>query len=65
MSQVMRQQSDWLANHEARMAESEARMAESETRFQRIETGLAEATEKINFIINREMHREGGPETKS
>ena len=57
MGQVQRQQAEWLANHEARMAESEARL-------KHIETGLAEATDKINLLIEREMRREGGPESK-
>lgn len=30
--------------------------------LQRIETGLAEATDKLNGLINREMKRDGGPE---
>jgi len=55
MSQVMRQQSEWLANHETQIAESKARL-------KHIETSLAEATDKINFIIDRDMRREGGPE---
>jgi hypothetical protein len=56
MSQVVRQQSEWPANHETRLAESEARL-------KHIETGLAEATDKINFLIDRETRREGGPES--
>jgi hypothetical protein len=35
---------------------------EHEEMFRRIETGLAEATDKINFLIDREMKREAGPE---
>ena len=56
MSQIVRQQAEALADHESRMTASEARL-------QHIETGLAEATDKINFLIDREMRREGGPES--
>jgi hypothetical protein len=54
----------WMADHEARIADHEARMAESEALWRRIDTGLAEATEKINFLIDREMRREGGLESR-
>jgi hypothetical protein len=33
-----------------------------EEMFTRIETNLAEATDKLNLLIAREMKREGGPE---
>jgi hypothetical protein len=54
MAQIALRQAEWLANHEQRVAEHEAI-------WRRIDTGLAEATDKIKFIIDREMRREGGP----
>ena len=38
------------------------RLFDHDRMLERIETGLAEATDKVNFIIQREMRREGGPE---
>ena len=37
---------------------------ESEARWARIETARAEANEKVNFLIDREMRREGGREAR-
>ena len=56
-SQVLRQHSEWLDDHEKEIAESKARL-------KHIETGLAEATDKLNALIDREMRREGGPEIR-
>jgi hypothetical protein len=53
-----------MAGHEGRISEMETMRAASEARLQRIETELAEATDKINLLIDREMRREGGPEAK-
>lgn len=64
MSQIVRLQAEATADHERRIAENERRMTESEILWKRIDTALAEATEKINFIIDREMRREGGPESR-
>lgn len=36
---------------------------EYEERLKRIEIGNAEANDKINFLIDREMRREAGPES--
>jgi hypothetical protein len=55
MSQLVKLQAEYMANHETRLQHHEQMM-------QRIDTSLAEATDKINFLIDREMHREGGPE---
>lgn len=55
MSQLVKQQAEYMANHEARLQHHEQMM-------RRIDTGLAEATDKINLLIDREMHREGRPE---
>jgi hypothetical protein len=49
MSRVVREQAEALDGHNSRL--------------KLIETRLAEVTDKINFIIEREMRREGGPET--
>ena len=57
MSQLVREQAEYMANHEARLQDHERTL-------KRIDAGLAEATEKINFLIDREMRREGGPETR-
>lgn len=57
MSRVVRQHSEWLAQHEAEIAASNGRL-------ERIETGLAEAADKLNALIAREMRREGGPEVR-
>ena len=55
MSNLVREQAEYMANHEERLARSE-------TRLELIEMRLAEASEKINFLVDREMRREGGPE---
>jgi hypothetical protein len=55
MSQLIKQQAEYMADHEARLQHHEQML-------KRIDTGLAEATDKINFLIDREMHREGGPD---
>jgi hypothetical protein len=36
-----------------------------EQMLRRIATALAEGTDKINFLIDREMRREGGPESRN
>jgi hypothetical protein len=64
MSNLLREQAEYMAGHEGRISEMETMRAASEARLQRIETGLAEATDKINLLIDREMRREGGPEAK-
>jgi hypothetical protein len=51
MSQIVRLQAEATADHERRLAKSEIL-------WKRIDTALAEATEKINFITDREMRRE-------
>jgi septal ring factor EnvC (AmiA/AmiB activator) len=56
-AQVLRQHSEWMDRHEKEIAESKARL-------KHIEIGLAEATDKLNALIDREMRREGGPEIR-
>jgi hypothetical protein len=51
MSQIVRLQAEALANHAPRL--------------ERAEILLAEMTEKVNFLIDREMRREGGPESRA
>jgi hypothetical protein len=63
-SQVLRQYGEWLERHEQRMAERDAEIAASNARLRHIEIGLAEATDKLNALIGREMRREGGPEIR-
>ena len=57
MSQVVQQQAEWLAAHEELFARAEKARADTEIQ-------MAEIREKINFIIDREMRREGGPESR-
>ena len=57
MSRSMRQHAEWVEEHESRIQEHESRM-------QRIEILLAEMTEKVNFLIDRDMRREDGPESR-
>jgi hypothetical protein len=40
------------------------RLAEHEAILKHIEIGLAEASDKLNALIDREMRREGGPESR-
>jgi len=55
------------ARHLATLAEIQLRHADRvdahDDKLDRVETLLAEMTEKVNFLISREMRREGGPET--
>jgi septal ring factor EnvC (AmiA/AmiB activator) len=57
LSRVVRQQAEWLEQHDAEIVESKARL-------KHIEIGLAEASDKLNALIDREMRREGGPESR-
>ena len=50
MSQIVRQQAEVTANHGPRL--------------DRAEILLAEMTEKVNLLIDREMRREGGSESR-
>ncbi|HTU46809.1 MAG TPA: hypothetical protein VMF91_17205 [Bryobacteraceae bacterium] len=55
------------ARHLATLAEIQLRQADRmivhDDKLDRVETLLAEMTEKVNFLVDREMRREGGPET--
>jgi hypothetical protein len=57
MSQNLRQQAEWLAELEPRMRQAEKALAEMTIKN-------LEMQEKIDFIIDREMRREGGPESQ-
>jgi hypothetical protein len=54
------------ARHLAALAENQLRhddrLALHDNKLDRVETVLAEMTEKVNFLISREMRREAGPE---
>jgi hypothetical protein len=50
MSQVVRQQSEAIATNSSRL--------------DRAEILISEMTEKVHFLIDREMRREGGPESR-
>lgn len=64
MGELIRNQAEYLANHEERLATHEKSIAEYEQRMKRIEINVAEIAEKANFLFDREMRREGGPETR-
>ena len=57
------------ARHMAALAEIQVRQADRvdghSNKLDRVETLLAEMTEKVNFLIDRDMRREGGPEAKA
>jgi hypothetical protein len=55
-------QQEWQERHQEWQEKQEKWREEYEERWRRIDTGLAEATDKINFLIDREMRRQGGPE---
>jgi hypothetical protein len=50
MSEQIMARTEWLAAHQAANEKFDVKMAEIE--------------EKINFLIDREMRREGGPESR-
>jgi len=50
--------------HEAKLEHHDMESDKNKERLDRAEILLSEMTDKINFIINREMNREGGPETR-
>jgi hypothetical protein len=54
---------EWIKEHAELIAEHHGKVYDHERMLQRIERALAEATDKINFLIDREMKREGGPES--
>jgi hypothetical protein len=56
-SAAIRANTEWLEQHEAAKREHEERM-------KRIELKLEDATDKLNLMIEREMRREGGSETR-
>jgi hypothetical protein len=58
-SESIKAHAEWMEEHEA---DYKKRIEKYEERMQRIETNLAEATDKLNLMIGREMRREGGPE---
>lgn len=57
MSQNLRQQAEWLPNLEPRMQRTEKILAEMTIKN-------LEMQEKIDFLVDREMRREGGPESR-
>jgi hypothetical protein len=46
MSQLVKEQAEYMAGHEARLQHHDKML-------KRIDTGLAEMTEKVHFLINR------------
>ncbi|HEX4747928.1 MAG TPA: hypothetical protein VH302_00165 [Bryobacteraceae bacterium] len=55
MSAQIKAHADWLATHEENMRRHEEWLAGHEEK-------MSEIDDKINFIVDREMRREGGPE---
>jgi hypothetical protein len=49
-SESIKAQAEWLERHEKRI--------------ERADILMAEMTEKVEFLLNREMKREGGPEAQ-
>ena len=60
----IREHAELIAEHHNLLKSHEKGMAGHEERMKRIEINLAEMTDKVNFLIDREMRREGGPETR-
>jgi hypothetical protein len=55
MSHIVRQHTEWLAAHEELFERAEKARADMTIK-------MSEMSDKIDFIIDREMRREGGPE---
>jgi hypothetical protein len=55
---------EYVRDHESRLQALEQSLIEYEKIQQRIEANLAEIAAKANFLFDREMKREGGPEVK-
>ena len=54
--------SERLVEHAHIIAAHDQRMVEHDAIWKRIDITMAEMTEKVHFLIDREMKREGGPE---
>lgn len=57
LSRGLREAAEWVAAHEPRIQRTETLMAEMTVK-------ISEMTGKVDFLIDREMRREGGPETR-
>jgi uncharacterized protein (DUF3084 family) len=55
-TRTMQQHTEWLAGHDKAVASRSEKL-------DRVEILLAEMTAKVHFLIDREMKREGGPES--
>ena len=53
-----------LAEHDTLLANHKAMLADHDARFKSQQILMAEMTAKVNFLLNREMKREGGPEAQ-
>ncbi len=62
MSERINEHAHITANHDRIKANHDQMMAEHDVIWRRIDVTMAEMTEKVHFLINREMKREGGPE---
>ncbi len=56
-------QQEWQERQQEWQERQQKWREEYEERLKRIEIGNAEANDKINFLIDREMRREAGPES--
>jgi hypothetical protein len=57
MSQNLRQQAEWLADLEPRMRHTEKLLAEMTIKNWEMQG-------KVDFLLDRDMRREGGPESR-
>ena len=57
MSQLVKEQAEYAAHHEAKLRGHDDKL-------ERVETLLAEMAKNVNFLIDREVRREGGPEVQ-
>jgi len=56
---LLRDHSEWLLSNEKAIARHEAWLANHESTMARIDLTLAEVSDKLNLLIDREMKREG------
>lgn len=61
MGKNIRESAEWLANHEERIRRAELTISD---KLAQLTIKMAEMTEKVDFLIDREMRREGGPESR-
>jgi hypothetical protein len=65
MSERIKEHAELIAEHQVRLRDHAAFLARHEEFMKRHEIVMNEIEGKLNLMIEREMRREGGPETKS